>query len=143
MCSATQDRADGHVAGARHVGTQAVWLRDEGPGGAVDQVRRCGHQRNRRQVALIPASILMLSQLAAELRGAATVVLHCGKSVQRGPHAANRYEEARARLADAGDDALAAQRVVLLEGGFAAFAACPAAQGLLAAEKQAEKPQTK
>ena len=97
---------------------------------------RCGAvgTRPRRQVALTAASILMLSQLAAELRGAATVVLHCGKSVQRGPHAANRYEEARARLADAGDAALAAQRVVLLEGGFAAFAACPAAQGLLAAE---------
>jgi hypothetical protein len=34
-----QDRSDGHVAGARHVGTQAVWLRDEGVGGAVDQAR--------------------------------------------------------------------------------------------------------
>ena len=39
-----QDRAEGHVAGALHVGTQAVWLRDEGPGGAVDQARRRGHR---------------------------------------------------------------------------------------------------
>ena len=79
-------------------------------------------------------------QLAAELRDAATVVLHCGKSVQRGPHAANRYEEARARLAAQGDTALAAQRVVLLEGGFAAFAACPAAAGLIATDADAARP---
>lgn len=68
------------------------------------------------------------------------MVIHCGKSVQRGPHAANRYDEARARLAAAGDTALAAQKVVLLEGGFAAFAACPAAAGLIAADADAARP---
>jgi hypothetical protein len=68
------------------------------------------------------------------------VVIHCGKSVQRGPHAANRYDEARKRLAAAGHTALAAQKVVLLEGGFAAFAACPAAAGLIAADADAARP---
>jgi len=76
-----------------------------------------------------------------ELRDADTVVLHCGKSVQRGAHAANRYEEARARLAaQNGDVALAKQNVVLLEGGFAAFAACPAAASLIAADADAARP---
>jgi len=108
-------------------GPAAPWTRRAAVGTAPRQLSR-GHASAH---ALAPPRG---RQLAAQLRGADTVVLHCGKSVQRGPHAANRYEEARARLAAAGDAALAAQRVVLLEGGFAAFAACPAAQGLLAAD---------
>jgi hypothetical protein len=36
------------------------------------------------------------------------------------------FEEARARLAAAGDASLGLQRVVLLDGGFNAFKACPA-----------------
>ncbi len=90
--------------------------------------------------------------MVQDLRQYQTVVVTCGASVQRGPHAANRcaahavrarcpqtcrgcsraapsarsFEEARARLAAAGDAALGLQRVVLLEGGYNSFKACPA-----------------